>query len=799
MEGPRTLRRTAVLIALGLLTGTAAARGDPWYVHYEKAERALAAEDWRTAVEQANEAIQRRGDSGARVRSYGMKVVDYFPYLKLGIAYQHLGENDAALQAFDTEERLGAVRASPEASRQLDRSRQLAVAAKDQSSASATAARRAQILADSLREARDLRQRGLLDPAMSALARGLAIEPENEEAVALMAELRTRAAAREESAREDRLAAERLEAAKDHLERGRPESAASLLRQVIAARPSDEANRLLERAQRAIVESSAAGRQSDLMQSALAEARRFAEAGRTPEALERLEVVLALAPGQAEATALRTRLSVAAEESRRSGVLADTLRAGEADFAAGRFEAALAAANRVLAVERAQPAALGLVRRAYVEISRRVLIEPSSGKVPPAIRFANQREEVAGERVERVRESEFQLDGVAIGRSRVTVAFTDVRGRPIEATSSSQVVGEVAITEFHTRRRLRAGRTLFKVTATDSAGLRSTSEFAVLYERPWYLSPWFYLAAAAASGLGVGAGTAIRRRRRRELRRRRFNPYIAGGPVFSAEHFYGREPLIQRILQTAHTNSLMLHGERRIGKTSLLHQVRQRLETLDDPEFQFHAVYVDLQGTVEDRFFATLADQIFEGLAPARKDPGRRPALDRAAGYDHHDLVRELHGLIAELQKASRKRVRLVLLIDEVDELNHYDPRVNQKLRSLFMKSFAESLVAVVAGVRIRKEWEKEGSPWYNFFEEIEVRPIAADDARELVLRPIRGVFRVDPGVAERIVELGGHRPYRIQRLCLALVNRLYEEGRRTLTLADVAAVAADSDREGET
>lgn len=792
------MRRTAVLIVIGLLSGAAGARGDPWYVHYEKAERALAAEDWRTAVEQANEAIQRRGDSGARVRSYGMNVVDYFPYLKLGIAYQRLGENDAALQAFDTEERLGAVRASPEAGRELDRSRRLAMAARDQRSSTATAARRAQILEESLREARDLRERGLLGQAMTALARGLAIDPENVEAVALMADLRTRVAADEASAREDRLAAERLEAARNHLERGQPESAASLLRQVIAARPSEEASRLLERAQRAIVESLAAGRQSALLQSALADARRFAEAGRTPEALERLEVVLALAPGQAEATALRTRLTTALEGSRRSGALEDTLRAGEADFAAGRFEAALAAANRVLAVERGHPAALGMVRRAYVEISRRVLIEPSQGKIPPAIRFANPREEAAGELVERVRVPEFRLDGVAIDRSPVTVAFTDVQGRPIEGISSSQVVGEVVITEFHTRQRLKAGRTLFKVTATGASGLRSTSEFAVNYERPWYLSPWFYLAAVAVPGLGLGATTAIRGRRRRELRRRRFNPYIAGGPVFSAEHFYGREPLIQRILQTVHTNSLMLHGERRIGKTSLLHQVRQRLATLDDPEFQFNAIYIDLQGTVESRFFATLADQMFEGLAPTLGGLGRKPALGRAEGYDHHDLVRELHGLIAALQKASVKRVRLVLLIDEVDELNHYDPRVNQKLRSLFMKSFAESLVAVVAGVRIRKEWEKEGSPWYNFFEEIEVRPISADDARELVLRPIRGVFRVEPGVAERIVELGGYRPYRIQRLCLALVNRLYEEGRRTLTLADVAAVAAASDREGE-
>ena len=115
---------------------------------------------------------------------------------------------------------------------------------------------------------------------------------------------------------------------------------------------------------------------------------------------------------------------------------------------------------------------------------------------------------------------------------------------------------------------------------------------------------------------------------------------------------------------------------------------------------------------------------------------------------------------------------------------------MNQKLRSLFMKSFAEQLVAVVAGVRIRKEWEREGSPWYNFFEEVAVEPIAEEAARELVLAPIRGVFRVDPGVAEEIVARCERKPFRIQKLCRALVNRLHETGRRTITLEDVATVA---------
>ena len=33
------------------------------------------------------------------------------------------------------------------------------------------------------------------------------------------------------------------------------------------------------------------------------------------------------------------------------------------------------------------------------------------------------------------------------------------------------------------------------------------------------------------------------------------------------------------------------------------------------------------------------------------------------------------------------KKAKLTLLIDEIDELNNYEPWINQRLRSLFMKA----------------------------------------------------------------------------------------------------------------
>ncbi len=114
-----------ILLAV-VLAAVSPVSADQWYEHYARAEKALLDSDHDTAIAELNQALERRGDSGARVRTYGMRVVDYFPYLKLGIAYFAAGEFEAALRAFDTEEQLGAVSASEQASGELERFRRRA-------------------------------------------------------------------------------------------------------------------------------------------------------------------------------------------------------------------------------------------------------------------------------------------------------------------------------------------------------------------------------------------------------------------------------------------------------------------------------------------------------------------------------------------------------------------------------------------------------------------------------------------------------------------------------------------------
>jgi hypothetical protein len=439
----------------------------------------------------------------------------------------------------------------------------------------------------------------------------------------------------------------------------------------------------------------------------------------------------------------------------------------------------------VLSIEPDNSEALEHLARAYRALSVQLLGDSARQSVPPALSFVDSRRELAdGSLAELVERPKFVLRGLAIDDSPVDVTFFDDADREVEGSHHSRALGDLYLTEFQVAQQLAAGASTLRVVASDSEGLSSSSEYTVVYQRPFSRSPWLVIVLVSGSLTVLAGALTLRSHRRRQLRRRRFNPYVAGSPVLDGSLFFGREQLLDRILQTLHNNSLLLHGERRIGKTTLQHQLKKRLESLDDPSFEFYPVYIDLQGTPEDRFFATLAEEVFEELGP--RLAGLEPSMPLSGGYGYREFVTDLRRIVKRLLATAAKQVRLVLLIDEVDELNSYDPRINQKLRSLFMKSFAENLVAVVSGVSIKRAWDREASPWYNFFEEIDVGPFRPEDARQLVTQPIRGIVAIDEDALERILEITECRPYRIQKLCMRLVNSAYEKNRRRITRADV-------------
>lgn len=533
-----------------------------------------------------------------------------------------------------------------------------------------------------------------------------------------------------------------------------------------------------------------------------------------------------------QAAALLTRLKGNHSEDRRINILEDWLQEQQVRFdfesdkpdagseAEGRFSKGLdgylvgryeQALEEFKAAEQLDPnfsAARSWIERTRTEMQRLNLAESESKKPPPEPQiiqtFIQQTPapvfviRTPNETLSETRSKYIDLSGrVGDDQGIAYIEFT-VNAKPLLDSAGKRTKIYPPENEksskfsFFQRIPLQLGENEIVLTAydVDSTVHRTIEQLTIQRNPPIYKTAGFFVSAGAIILLPVGFFFIFRIVKYRIAIVNKYNPYIAGSPIINEAMFFGREKLIKRILNTIHNNSLMIYGPRRIGKTSMQHQLRQRLEKLDDPVYHFIPVMIDLQGSSEEQFFAVLMEEIIEACKSNLNGNTSFKITDRQNDYTSRDFGKDLKKLLQSLKSEEEKKLKLVLLIDEVDELNKFSERVNQKLRSVFMKTFAENLVAVMSGAHIRKNWESEGSPWYNFFEEIEVPPLDKEHAVELIRQPVAGIFSYDAVAVTKIIEYSECKPYTIQRYCVNAINRIIEQKRRRVTAGDVEAVA---------
>ena len=144
------------------------------------------------------------------------------------------------------------------------------------------------------------------------------------------------------------------------------------------------------------------------------------------------------------------------------------------------------------------------------------------------------------------------------------------------------------------------------------------------------------------------------------------NPYVVGNPIHHAEMFFGRTDdvkWIQEHLAQVGNEMILLTGQRRIGKTSLLRHV-ERLRT----ELHLIPFFVDTQSLIpsvtdDTSFYQALLDEMLaqfpnvtDGLALPQLRPGMpRESIEKLLKY----LNNERQGFVP------------VILIDELENFEH--------------------------------------------------------------------------------------------------------------------------------
>jgi tetratricopeptide (TPR) repeat protein len=763
-----------------------------WYDYYGNAVKLVRADRCPEALKELQQAIELKPTPGEQQRTYGMTFIDYFPYYQQGLCYMKQGDFSGAVRLFNVELSYKQIQKELELYRDLLKLKNEAETGEHQ-----RVARRAREDVNRwLKEATDLEKAKKYPEALARLAEAeqaaSALDSQTQHYIAdLKDHVREAESASIEAANRARRIDQSLSEGKRLLEEGKDTEAAVRFAEVLLVDPHHPGALEGKReADHRIIE----GRTNESLRSSFEQGKALLNAGRYEEALPLLTDA-SLDRTNIEARPLLEKAQSTVEGMRRQKELSrrvtELLDAGERLLHEKKYPEAQVRFESVLAIDPGNVKASE--RRSVAErLTGDVLYERWMPPQAPMLTFFEPKPNLTETSEPTVPVVGVASDDRSVARLDFTVNGHLVAQEPTRSLLDNS--GADRQVQFQRALMLQPGVNEITVTAVDGQGLQKSQTFHITRRRRLHEQPWFLPAGFLTSVGLVGLGFVAQRLRQRRALRRRFNPYIAGAPVLDETMFFGREKLLTRILNVLHHNSLMITGERRIGKTTLLYHLKRALEVDEGTDYRFFPVFTDLQGVPETAFFHTVMSDVVDGLALTPETLSSLRFRAGAQDYDGRDFSHDLQRVVEELKHRTPKRVKLALLIDEVDVLNSYSERINQRLRSIFMKTFSEQLVAIMSGVGVKRTWNSEGSPWYNFFDEIEVTPFGREEAEALIREPVQGFFRYEPEAVEAILKASGGKPYLIQRLCIHAVNRMLEEGRTRMSALDVKT-AIDMDR----
>ncbi|WP_448563578.1 nSTAND1 domain-containing NTPase [Trichothermofontia sp.] len=270
------------------------------------------------------------------------------------------------------------------------------------------------------------------------------------------------------------------------------------------------------------------------------------------------------------------------------------------------------------------------------------------------------------------------------------------------------------------------------------------------------------------------------------------NPYVIGRPIHEPELFFGREELFQFIADNLAQRAkvILLHGQRRIGKSSVLYQIPNFVRL---PEFVF--VSLSLEGQANKplaEVLHVLAGEILEELEANLEASGLTlPPIalpDKATFHHRHHVFAEV--FLPQVYRALGGR-KLVLLLDEFDVLHTNSPQTAVEQFFPYLHEVVDRHPALfiipVVGRRLN-----DLPNLLNLFREApyqEVGLLKPDNARRLITEPAKGILHYHPEALAAILELAAGHPYFTQVLCFAVFTHAREQQRWEVQQADVEAV----------
>ena len=250
------------------------------------------------------------------------------------------------------------------------------------------------------------------------------------------------------------------------------------------------------------------------------------------------------------------------------------------------------------------------------------------------------------------------------------------------------------------------------------------------------------------------------------------NPYLNRNMIRDRRFFYGRKKEIATIysrIGAGRPQSVSIVGERRIGKSSLLHFINEsgnRLSYLKESA-SYIFIFMDFQEkrrSSAQEFFVSLFEKLKEETA---ERIGSLPE----PGYD---------GFKEVCERLDGEKMKLVLLFDEFESITknrNFTPEFFAFLRSLANNYNVAYVTSSVKNLQeLCHNREISDSPFFNIFSNLNLGAFTEQEARLFVGEPSRIAGNPLEEHFDSVVELAGYFPFYMAIACSILFDFDFEQ-----------------------
>jgi HAMP domain-containing protein len=252
------------------------------------------------------------------------------------------------------------------------------------------------------------------------------------------------------------------------------------------------------------------------------------------------------------------------------------------------------------------------------------------------------------------------------------------------------------------------------------------------------------------------------------------NPYVVGNPIRNDSMFFGRKDDLRWVgeqLESGQNKFISLVGQRRIGKTSLLHRVHAGGTSSDVLTLFFDTQEILPQISCDSDFYKVLTRDISRQLKTRHDVKAEIITSDQPTANMVTKLLRYAAGL---------KAMGVVVLIDEIDNFDDKfgSGQLNSQNILWFLAGLLESDAAISFVTTASERAAFNPERWEVLMPKMISRRIgllSINDAICLIEDPVRGKVLYGPSTVNDILRLTAGHPYYTQLVCQNIVDRLNE------------------------